>query len=86
MKKTVEAQAKKLIQMENTCKELRSRVVTEKYNRLGKKYDEGKGKGENIEGLKKMGMGNLKDDEGETSEEAFQEDLHEGRETWRDRR
>ena len=53
LKKRVEAQAKTLSHMENTCKYLRSRIdsLTKKPKRLGKKYDKGKGKGKKDVGL-----------------------------------
>ena len=88
MKQRVEAKSKTLIHMDKNRKELWSRVdlITEKVNRLGKEYGEGKGKGGQSEGLKTTGLGNRNNEEWKTSEEVCQEDLDTGRDTRREKK
>ena len=81
LEQIVEAQAKTMSQMENTHKQLWSRVdlLTEKANRLEKKQYKGNGKGKHNQGLKTIVLVNRKGDEVETSEQVFQDNIYTGR-------
>ena len=69
----MEAQAKTLSHMENTCKYLGSRIdsLTKQSKRLGNKYGKRKGEGENDAGLNTKDMRKQKYDNGETSKVFF---------------